>query len=149
MSHKRGFDVMMVDEQVSKRPRFVDSPALASKKRALQCASSPNLVPELERARDQGRQEAHRHVLPLLHALTEERDRLAREKEILKAGVHNLNHKRTELMAEVERLNRVILDQATRHRELLDALHRKPTVLGVCRFDNSHDRMGEDDDDVY
>ena len=145
----------------TKRARVSAAAALSERKRPWsvqdeQDARVPRYTKlDLERAREDGRSQATRKFGALLAAnealrtlcvsLRDERDRLAKDQAVLKAGVNSLNAKRFELMRELEHTQGMLRAQVARYAELERAVNMRGLQLGVCRVDSSRAPGGPDD----
>jgi len=116
---------------------------------------------DLERARDEGRLQSNQKVRSLIsanealrHALQEavfERDKLASDCKVLKAGVLSLNTRSTQLTRELDITSTQLREESERTRALqsaIIAMHANWS-LGGCRKDD-HAGAGPDiDGDVF
>jgi hypothetical protein len=104
---------------------------------------------DLEKAREEGREEMRQALDGLVTSLKDDRERLLRDQQILKTGVITLNNKRQELTEHLEHTQRQLELQIARYRELENALHMRGIQLGGCRMDSSRDYGGGGGPDVF
>ena len=84
--------------------------------------------------------------------ITEERDRLAHDNRILKAGVCSLNAKREQLVRQLDETSHILHDLTARHQDLERAVAMHNMQVGACRRDETshfYGGGGSDDGDVF
>lgn len=161
--HEVEEDVLMDVCTNTKRARWEENTPI--KKRSFHQSTIQNeptfTQKDLERAREEGRvqamtklkaiQSANEALRAALHETAQERDKLANDAKVLKAGVLSLNNRNNQLARELEMTSHQLREEMEKSKQLQSAIIAMHATwsLGGCRRDDQAGPGPSYDGDVF